>query len=68
MSEYRGITYFKFLDNKFFRYLFKKYFCPKNIHLFDETASLEDHYLSCDACGLEVHITDIIEEKDIVVV
>jgi len=61
--KYRGITYFKFLDNKFFHSLFKKYFCKKNIHLFDETES-SDHYLYCDACGLEVHIAKIVEGKD----
>jgi len=63
--RYRGITYFKFLDNKFFHNLFKKYFCPREIHLFDETESIDNHYLSCDACGLEVHIEKIVEEKDI---
>lgn len=65
--KYRGITYFRFLDNKFFWWLFKKYFCKRNIHLFDECESDEHHYLSCDACGLEVHIEKIVEEKDIVI-
>ena len=65
--NYRDITYFGFLQNKFFWWLFKKYFCRRDIHLFDETESLEYHYLSCDACGLEVYIKEIIEEKDIVI-
>jgi hypothetical protein len=26
------------------------------MHLFDEVWSVEDHYLHCDSCGLEVHI------------
>jgi len=65
MGNYRGITYFKFMDNKFFQWLFKKYFCKRNIHLFDESESLEYHFLSCDACGLTVNISSIEEEKDI---
>jgi hypothetical protein len=64
MNKYRGITYFHFLSNRFCHWLFKKYFCGKNIHLFDESESLEWHMLSCDACGLEVHIKKIVEEKD----
>lgn len=63
--KYRGITYFKFLQNRFCWWLFKKYFCKRNIHLFDECESLEWHYLSCDACGLEVHIEKFVEEEDI---
>jgi hypothetical protein len=63
MNNYRGITYFKFLDNRFFHWLFKKYFCGKNIHLFDECESLDDHTLYCDACGLTVNIESIEEEE-----
>ncbi len=65
MNNYRGITYFKFLDNRFSHWLFKKYFCGKNIHLFDECESLDDHTLYCDACGLTVNIESIEEEKDV---
>ena len=64
MSNYRGITYFKFMDNRFFHWLFKKYFCKREHHLFDECESNEWHSLSCDACGLQVHIKKIVEEKD----
>ena len=63
MSRYRGITYFKFLQNRFFRWLFKKYFCKRDIHLLDECESDKDHYLSCDACQLEIHIEKIVEDK-----
>ena len=65
MNNYRGITYFKFLDNRFFHWLFKKYFCKKNIHLFDECESLDDHSLYCDACGLTVEIARIEEEEEV---
>jgi len=66
MNNYRGITYFNFMDNKFFHWLFKKYFCQRNIHLFDECESLDDHTLYCDACGLTVNIASIEKEKDII--
>lgn len=66
MSDYRGITYFDCLGNRFVYWLFKKYFCKRHIHLFDECKSLGDHFLSCDACGLEVHISKFVEEKDII--
>ena len=53
--KYRGITYFDFLSYDWTLWLWKKLFCPRNIHLFDECESY-GHYLSCDACHLEVHI------------
>lgn len=33
--------------------------CPQGYHLFDEVFS-DDHYLHCDACGIEVHIKKIV--------
>ena len=54
--KFRGITYFHFLGHEWIYWLWKKWFCPKNIHLLDECESGDDHYLSCDACNLEVHI------------
>ena len=62
MRKYRGITYLKFMDNRFCYWLFKKYLCKRGIHLLDETESLEHHYLSCDACGLEIHIKEFNDE------
>jgi len=56
MNEYRGITYPKFLRGKIVHWLWKRFMCGRNRHLFDEVWSLDDHYLYCDACGLEVHI------------
>lgn len=61
--KYRGITYPKIFDNKLSRSLWKRFLCPRNIHLFDEVLS-EEHYLHCDACGLDVHILGFEEEKD----
>ncbi len=60
--KYHGITYPSFLTWKIWKWavfpLWKKFMCSKNIHLFDECASLE-HILHCDACGLGVHISYI---------
>lgn len=58
-QDYHGITYFKFLDNLWIQNLWRKYFCKRNIHLFDESISLESHSLSCDACDLNVDIEKI---------
>jgi hypothetical protein len=33
--------------------------CPRRRHLFDEAASLESHFLHCDACGLMVHMRGV---------
>ncbi len=61
MSTYRGITYFPILDNRPVQWLWKKLFCPREWHLFDECLSFA-HYLYCDACGLSVHIDGFEEE------
>lgn len=35
--------------------------CIQNIHLWDEVLNSDgDHYLVCDACGIEVHIEKIV--------
>jgi hypothetical protein len=35
--------------------------CPDNVHCFDEVGGIgpDEHYLSCDACGLMVHIAAV---------
>lgn len=40
--------------------------CCNGIHLLDEVLSDYNHYLICDACGMEVHIEKIIipDNKD----
>jgi hypothetical protein len=63
MHNYIGITYPSFFQNNIMLKFFKKYFCKKHIHLFDEVKSKDSHYLHCDACGLEVHINKIITNK-----
>lgn len=59
LNRYVGLTYPHFLNWKIWQQtihkLWKKFLCPKHIHLFDETASIE-HTLDCSACELRVHI------------
>lgn len=62
-TKYVGITYPKIFRNKISRFLWKKYLCPKNMHLFDECMSME-HYLVCDCCGFSVHIACTQTEKE----
>ena len=61
-SKYEGLTYPKILDNRLVQWLWSKTMCPSGKHLLDECLSLEDWYLSCDACGLEVHIRNVNKE------
>jgi hypothetical protein len=56
MSKYIGLTYPKILSWKPILFLWKKFFCNKNMHLFDEVFS-EKHYLYCDACGFCINVT-----------
>ena len=60
--NYRGITYFRLLDNRIAQWLWKLLFCRGEWHLFDEVLSGK-HYLYCDACGLYVHIDRFEEEQ-----
>lgn len=60
-NNYHRITYPDFLsdwDSDSFDF-WKNNFCLKGYHLFDEVKSDISHYLHCDACGLEVHISKI---------
>ena len=56
---YRGMTH----PEKNLK-IWKKKYCSKEMHLFDEVWSEGEHYLYCDACGLEVHIKEIKETND----
>lgn len=70
---YRGLTYLGWLlCHKPILWLWKKFLCPHDIHLFDEwhSPSCElvppeyrkyDHSLNCDACDLMVAIGGICE-------
>jgi len=60
-----GLTYPGLLGNRLVWWLWKKIFCPRNIHLFDEVETFEEgNYLYCDACGLMVFVDGVIEEDD----
>lgn len=39
--------------------LWQRVMCRRQWHAFDEVASSQEHYLSCDACGLSVNIDSI---------
>lgn len=64
-NKYLGITHPLALEkmddeyNELVMEAWKKTNCPNMIHLFDEVHT-NDHYLVCDACGLEVHISKIV--------
>ena len=62
-QRYVGLTYPRLLEWKVIHSLWKKFLCPKHIHLFDETLSSE-HTLNCSACGLVVHIALIETEEE----
>jgi hypothetical protein len=59
------------LFRNFLLKLWKRFLCGKGVHLFDECESYHccgdgrkqngdiDHYLSCDACNLMIHIDEI---------
>lgn len=55
LGRYVGLTYPRFLCWRPIRALWRRFMCPKKMHLFDEVASSE-HFLVCDACELNVHI------------
>ncbi len=62
IRTWRGVTYPSILQYRPFWWLWKRLFCPREWHLFDESMSSEDHCLYCDACGLSVHIARFEEE------
>lgn len=61
MNSYKGFTYPKIFANKLVWKLWKKFMCPKHKHLLDECWSNNGWYLSCDACGIEIHINKVDE-------
>lgn len=63
-NPYVGISYFKILQNRPVKWIWKKFFCKKGRHLLDEVWSpggehYNDHYLVCDACQLVINIKSI---------
>lgn len=55
-KEYFGMTYPNILGKGLFGYLWKRFMCKRNMHLFDEYLSSESHCLCCDICQLYVEI------------
>lgn len=57
-----NIIYPSILQNRMAWYFWNKTFCKKGFHLFEEVRSswweYGNHYLYCDACGLEIIIDD----------
>lgn len=59
-NKYVGITHDKIPKMESFNDSWKMLNCSKGCHLFDEVWSIDDHYLYCDVCGMEVHIKEIV--------
>ena len=57
--KYYGITYPSIFTKKPIKWLWRKFCCKRQWHLWDEVKSDPDHYLVCDACQLEVFIERI---------
>ena len=57
MTPYFGITYPNMSKKRVDAW--KRNFCVKNMHLFDEVWSLDSWHLVCDACNLSVEIKNI---------
>lgn len=55
--RYHGLTHTQLSKRQVANW--KRNHCPAGRHLFDECLSNE-HYLHCDACGLEVHIAKVV--------
>lgn len=63
---YHGLTYPRLVQFAWQFWLWRKLFCKRKMHLFDEVFSSGgddwNHYLVCDACGLMVEIKQISEQ------
>lgn len=62
INKYVGITHpvGDIVEVKEFCEAWKASNCKQGIHVFDEVWSLENHYLHCDVCEMEVHIKKIV--------
>ena len=54
-EKYAGITYPKVLDNALARWVWRRFFCPKGWHLWDECFT-RHNFLFCDACEIDLTI------------
>ncbi len=63
INKYIGITHpiqEMLIENEVFCESWKTTNCAEGIHVFDEVFSDESHYLHCDVCGIEVHISKVV--------
>lgn len=61
---FNQITYPSFFAHRWVRKLWRRFACPRRWHLLDECSTIDDHYLICDACELEVEIRRIKSPQD----
>lgn len=61
-NKYIGITHpiGPVVEDPTFCEAWKQANCKVGIHAFDEVWALEHHYLHCDVCGMEVHISKVV--------
>lgn len=57
--NYYGITHPRILSCDFVIFLWKRFLCKRDFHLFDECKSSDYWCLHCDACELAVEIDHI---------
>ncbi len=58
---YYGFThgFAPFVRFEFFLKIWRRVFCRKGIHLWDEVESNTEHYMSCDACEKILYISSV---------
>lgn len=61
-TEYHGFTYPTILDHAWVHWLWRRLFCPKGWHLWDEARGLNDDTLYCDACGWNIVIAQVFHD------
>ena len=61
---YRGYSYPGILDNCFVHWIWKRLFCTRGWHLWDECKCYKEHYLYCDCCDETVEIWFVWDAKN----
>jgi hypothetical protein len=64
MKYWYHTTYPRIFDSPFVQSLWKRIFCPRGWHLWDEHANAEQHDLFCDACEFSLYINDTMTQAD----